>query len=258
MSSTNHTTNYNLPQFIGTDKPTWLGDVNQAMSAIDTQMKNNADGITSAGGQISELSTTVGGLTTSVENLGTRVGAVETQANNTDGALNTLSTTVTSIVNSLNLGTATNASVSTVISNLTSSIAGSGTLYLSESSNSTCFKFYGTVTLSRTATSTASFNMTAVQGLTGYYGIPTGLYISTPPTTAYRIVPTGYGFYKDNSGTNPVIRNCFGNAIAVGTDGQIYISTSTTQSFSLEGEKEMRIYFPPCLFFNSDFGDVNE
>ena len=258
MSSTNHTTNYNLPQFIGTDKPTWLGDVNQAMSAIDTQMKNNADGVTTVGGQVTELGTTVGGLSTTVTDLGTRVGAVETQANNTDGALNTLSSTVSSIVNSLNLGTATSASVSSVISAVTSVVSGSGTLYLSESSNSTCFKFYGTATITRTASSTGSFNMTAVQGLSGYYGIPTGLYISTPPTTAYRIVPTGYAFYKDTGGTNPVIRNCFGNAIAVGTDGQIYISTSTTQSFSLEGEKELRVYFPPCLFFNSDFGDVNE
>lgn len=41
MGATNHTTNYNLPQFVGSDKPTWLGDVNGAMSAIDTQMKSN-------------------------------------------------------------------------------------------------------------------------------------------------------------------------------------------------------------------------
>lgn len=33
---TNSTPNYNLPQFVSTDKPTWLGDVNGAMSAIDT------------------------------------------------------------------------------------------------------------------------------------------------------------------------------------------------------------------------------
>ena len=41
MSSTNKTTNYELPQFISTDKPTWLGDVNGAMGIIDTQMKTN-------------------------------------------------------------------------------------------------------------------------------------------------------------------------------------------------------------------------
>ena len=36
MAHTNHTTNYELPQFVASDKPTWLGDVNGAMSAIDT------------------------------------------------------------------------------------------------------------------------------------------------------------------------------------------------------------------------------
>ena len=48
MGATNHTTNYNLPQFIGSDKPTWLGDVNGAMSTIDTQMKENSDLATTA------------------------------------------------------------------------------------------------------------------------------------------------------------------------------------------------------------------
>lgn len=43
MSHTNSTTNYNLPQFITTDKPAWLTDVNNAYSAIDTAIKNAKD-----------------------------------------------------------------------------------------------------------------------------------------------------------------------------------------------------------------------
>lgn len=42
MSYTNHTPNYNLPQYVGTDKPTFLGDFNNAMTTIDTQMHSNA------------------------------------------------------------------------------------------------------------------------------------------------------------------------------------------------------------------------
>ena len=42
MASTNHTTNYNLSQYIATDKPTYLVDYNNDMLAIDTQMKVNA------------------------------------------------------------------------------------------------------------------------------------------------------------------------------------------------------------------------
>lgn len=48
MSYTNSTPNYNLPQWIGTDKPTFLGDFNGAFSAIDTAMKDNADASSAA------------------------------------------------------------------------------------------------------------------------------------------------------------------------------------------------------------------
>ena len=40
MSHTNSTTNYSLPQFVTTDKPAWLTDVNNAYVAIDTGMNN--------------------------------------------------------------------------------------------------------------------------------------------------------------------------------------------------------------------------
>lgn len=48
MTATNHTDNYNLSQFTGTDRPTWLGDYNGDMAKIDTQLKKNADDIASA------------------------------------------------------------------------------------------------------------------------------------------------------------------------------------------------------------------
>lgn len=48
MSSTNKTKNYNLSQYIGTDKPTYLGDYNGDMLKIDTQMKANADSASNA------------------------------------------------------------------------------------------------------------------------------------------------------------------------------------------------------------------
>lgn len=48
MTATNHTENYNLSQFAGTDRPTWLGDYNGDMAKIDAQLKRNADDIASA------------------------------------------------------------------------------------------------------------------------------------------------------------------------------------------------------------------
>lgn len=47
MTAANHTKNYNLSQFVGTDRPTWLGDYNGDMTKIDAQLKKNADAIAS-------------------------------------------------------------------------------------------------------------------------------------------------------------------------------------------------------------------
>lgn len=48
MTATKHTANYNLSQFTGTDRPTWLGDYNGDMTKIDAQLKKNADAIASS------------------------------------------------------------------------------------------------------------------------------------------------------------------------------------------------------------------
>lgn len=58
MTASKHTANYNLSQFAGTDRPTWLGDYNGDMTKIDAQLKRNADAIASAGGGLKSVSHT--------------------------------------------------------------------------------------------------------------------------------------------------------------------------------------------------------
>lgn len=89
FSHTNETTNYDLPQFIGTDKPTWLGDFNTAMSTIDTAIGTNASAITSLGtrvtsaeGVASQASSDVSTLTSTVNTLSSNVTSATTTANN--------------------------------------------------------------------------------------------------------------------------------------------------------------------------------
>lgn len=48
MAHTNSTPNYNLPQFLPTDKPAWLVDVNPAYASIDTAIKNASDAASDA------------------------------------------------------------------------------------------------------------------------------------------------------------------------------------------------------------------
>lgn len=91
MSHTNSTTNYSLPQFISTDKPTWLSDVNGAFSGIDTQMKANADAAAAADTKATNAKNTADGAETTagsaygmatqnasdITALGNRVTAIE-------------------------------------------------------------------------------------------------------------------------------------------------------------------------------------
>lgn len=58
MTSTNKTENYDLSQFVGTDRPTWLADYNSDMGKIDAQLKRNADDIASAAGGLKSVSHT--------------------------------------------------------------------------------------------------------------------------------------------------------------------------------------------------------
>ena len=61
MASTNKTTNYELSQYVGTDKPTYLTDYNQDMSKIDAGIhaaKSEADTNASSIGTLSSLTTT--------------------------------------------------------------------------------------------------------------------------------------------------------------------------------------------------------
>lgn len=64
MAHTNSTTNYALPQFITTDKPAWLTDVNNAFLAIDTGMNNAQTAANNAQGDATQALSDASGAAT--------------------------------------------------------------------------------------------------------------------------------------------------------------------------------------------------
>ena len=107
MGHTNSTVNYNLPQFVRTDKPSWLGDVNGAFLAIDTAIaaaKTQAD---SAAGGVAGLQTVVGGHTTQIGTLNDTVTAQGGTLNSVtaligNGTPTTTDQTIIGAINELN------------------------------------------------------------------------------------------------------------------------------------------------------------
>ena len=97
MASTNKTTNYELSQFEGTDKPSWEADYNADMLAIDTNLKAVSDVADGASGSISSLADRVtaaeGNITTNandIDALEARADALEAGETAADGRLDAL------------------------------------------------------------------------------------------------------------------------------------------------------------------------
>ena len=81
MAHTNSTANYELSQFLGTDKPAWLVDYNSDMLKIDTALKNNADSASTNAEDIQELQDAIGaeGLTGRITDIENDVGDIKTE-----------------------------------------------------------------------------------------------------------------------------------------------------------------------------------
>ena len=111
MSHTNSTTHYSLPQFVGTDTPGWLTDVNSAMSSIDSaifarqqESVSNSDAITANTANITTLqgttdylSQSVTGLDTTVSGHTASIATLQTSVTQNTGDIAGLATRVTNL-----------------------------------------------------------------------------------------------------------------------------------------------------------------
>lgn len=94
MASTNKTANYNLSQYVGTDKPTYLGDYNSDMSKIDAQMKTNSEATSVVAGQIETVSSTAN---TALQNANTAQSTADSAESTATNALEKATTNEASI-----------------------------------------------------------------------------------------------------------------------------------------------------------------
>lgn len=109
MSHTNSTANLSLPQFIGTDKPTWLGDVNGAFSAIDSYAGTNDAAVSAAASDASSAIAQAASAVSTANAANTTAGNASTAATNAVGTANN----AMSLVNQTNLKVGTLADLTT-------------------------------------------------------------------------------------------------------------------------------------------------
>lgn len=239
MASTNKTTNYELSQFLGTDKPAWLSDYNTDMSKIDTQMKANADAATAAGGAASAADGKIGTLadltTEAKTNVVAAVNEVESEVTTAQNTANSASTTANTAAANIAKFNLTEKSVLTSSTNKGTIDTSISSVQFATDTTGSIFKVYGRIYITNLVNQTGT--LTIKLGET-----------SLRPTSAYTI-NTGVIVARvySNGTTDTVPRN-----LTVNTNGDITINDTVGLSGTVTTYNAM---LPPCLYFNTDFGD---
>jgi hypothetical protein len=133
MAHTNSTTNYELSQFVGTDKPTFLGDYNGDMQKIDAAIKaskDTADGASTTANAASALATSASETATTAASAAASADANATTALNTaNGATTTANSALSAATTAAS--TATSAAETATAADTKATAAGTaqGTSY---------------------------------------------------------------------------------------------------------------------------------
>lgn len=222
MSSTNKTTNYNLSQYIGSDKPTYLSDYNSDMFEIDKQMKINADNVATAIQGATDAGT-----------LASTANATATTANTNANTAIANNATTQSQLNSFMTKFNLNTRISWLQADVSFPDVGFTNIEecrftLAKNSDGSIFKLYGSI--SGTTTSVGRCNIVLNN---------TGITVDTP----YEIFPAGVCSPSGSNADMPL-------AIVVENN-------KMTVSWWNYGADYVKLALMPCIYFNADFGDVS-
>ena len=244
MASTNKTTNYELSQYVGSDKPTYLVDYNGDMLKIDTAIKNAYDragtGITDAAAAQATANTAASTATSAA----TAASGAAAAASTADGKAVTAQATADGAVASA----ATNALAIQAINN-----------YLN-------VKNYVTPTVSYEGGITGSLDMRvsiarndagSLAKIYGFLGftkngtagnvIVTLTNTGLNPDEAFIINPIGILRDAVNANYNPGYQSC-----TIKANGDIEFAFN-----NIPANRAIFVIIPACVYFIKNFGDVN-
>lgn len=235
MSSTKKTTNYELSQYVGSDKPTYLGDYNSDMAKIDAQMKRNADGITTvdakattAGTNASTALTNAGTAQTTAESAQTTANSANTTATSALSKATTNESKILSLESTFNLSDITQyLGANMTFQNCTYT---AGSIRIATNEDGTVGKIYGNVVIQNDGTNKVKHIL-----------IPN---TKLRPDTAFNINPIG--IFASSPGLSEAI------TCAVDTNGNL--------DFTIFGSATGtgNVIILPCIYFMKDFGDTNQ
>lgn len=224
MSFTNKTPNYDLPQYVSSDKPTYLGDFNQAMSTIDTAMKNNNDLAESANNSATSALSQANQALTSAESAESNASKASASALT---ALNLLNLSNITTINPSQITVTQSGANPTILTQWSN-------LKLATNADKSVFKIYGHLEIQNASTERNLINIT----------IPTSLAPSSQITIPSSILQTCTNSNIDIASVNMRDMN-------INTNGNI--TTGTYLDANANGT--LHLYFLQCLYVIQDFND---
>ncbi len=250
MASTNKTTNYELSQYIGNDKPTYLGDYNSDMLKIDTGMKANETASTANAGSISTINNNIGTMSSLETTASNLVGAINevkgtgdtnatniTNVDNKIGDLANLESTVkTNVVNAIN-SVIENFNLTNIENFSGNSISVSngtlvgGSLTVASNQEGSIAKIYGGLNIR--CNGTASPNVS----------IQTDLRPATNISINSSVI-----CLNGSSNFIPAYSN-----LEISTAGVVSFRVWNTQSIN---NAQYNCILTPCIYYIKDFGDI--
>ena len=247
MASTNKTTNYELSQFLGTDKPSWLGDYNSDMSKIDAAVHTVAGTATGADGKADTNATAIGTLSNLTTDAKTSLVAA---VNEVDAHADSATTTAGQALSSATTAQTNAGLAQTAVANLAAKFdltpasltvscpqvtptAGSTNVTCAKNSDGSLCKIYGRIRLG-----------------SGYNGncVCTTSDTGLRPSEAITISGAGLRIARTSTGSN-----VFGLSYTINTNGTITITVANDSSFA-----SVDVELIACLIFVTNFGDQPE
>lgn len=228
MGSTNKTTNLQLPQWIGTDKPTFLGDFNDAFLKID-------EGYGTISGNATTAIAQAGQAVQTANNANTAATTAQETAETADNKASTASSTANSALEVANNANSSVSTVSTRVTSLETQFADFST-WVSGSLSNIPSSWTARGNMVNYNNDLSLLNITL--RITGSQNIQSGITIGTLPTnivsqlslTGNRTIYGGCGVYF-TSGGSPIYTNL---DLTIDTSGNIQtaetvISTPASQ-----------------------------
>ena len=254
MASTNHTTNYNLSQYIGSDKPTYLQDYNGDMQKIDAQMKTNADnvataisGVESATSTANSAVSTANSAQTTANSASTTATQASTTASNAQSTANSALSTATSAQTTANSSMAlVEKMIFTTFTNVADAdisfsngaTLNNNSLSIASNSDGSMAKVYGTLTITNTNKNSGKITITSSLRPTDDNGDPVDLTVNGVMT---RIV-----------GSNQVNKNINMASLTIKGNGNIEIDILQVDPSVTEQDRYM---LTACNIYLKPFSD---